>query len=316
MKSNTQNGIVLFLVFIISLLEFMSREYIGIETVYHCTNKQAGGRIWRESQMKPGNKGMFGAAIYFADTKEAARYKAQYDGSGDDVVLKATVDFGMTLVLEHPDHTMTASRLQSQGCDSIKGRSSPGADWEYAVFDPTRIRLLSFEGELDSTATSWVADLHVVLSGDRDSGISRTPSGYRCLGQDLCQGTKKRGDYVFLSYKTTRNIDEAVTDIALDYFDDAQTSSEYVGRQGRTYKRILADLNSGARGQYVYLSFTKDKVPGVPPVSDICTDCSRNSEVSRLDTNWEYVCWDGTTVPGDTNKGAGGPYIRLSMLKT
>jgi hypothetical protein len=299
----------------------MALERIGKKDVFHCTNKQAGACIWREAKMVAGRQGMFGAAIDFADTEDAARHKARYDGSGDDVVITASVDFGTSLVLQAPDPAMTAERLHSRGGDSVKGRSSPQADWEYVVFDPSRITFRSFKGEFPfiasqpgppSRVTSWVADIRVACASTRISAVAQVPKGYQLLQQDLCQGTKQSGDYVFLSYKRTQNIGGAVTHIVLEHFENRQTISEYVAADGKRYKRILTDLNSHARGRFVYISFTKDRFTGVPPVSGISAYYNEKPQPPR---NWEYVCWNGTNQPADTNKGAGGAFIWLYMLK-
>jgi hypothetical protein len=121
-----------------SRCDSVKRESIGRKTVYHCTTIEAGTEIQKTGRMKPGRRGMFGGAIYFADTKESARHKAAH-GPRDGVVITAIVNFGMALVLEAPDSGMTAERLRSYGCNSIKGRSSPTANWEYVVFDPSPI---------------------------------------------------------------------------------------------------------------------------------------------------------------------------------
>jgi hypothetical protein len=112
------------------------KECIGIRTVYHATTAEAAGVIFYEGRMDCGTSGMFGAGIYFADTMEQARRKSRL---GDDaVIIKADVDFGIALVLDGPSPAMTLETLHSMACHSVKGRSSPAADWEYAVYESSR----------------------------------------------------------------------------------------------------------------------------------------------------------------------------------
>jgi hypothetical protein len=95
--------------------------------------------------MKAGQSGMFGGAIYFADSEACARHKAL---QGSDVIVTVQADLGLALVLESPANDMTLSRVRSYGCDTVKGRWSPRADWEYVVFEAHRITLISVEGKL------------------------------------------------------------------------------------------------------------------------------------------------------------------------
>jgi hypothetical protein len=88
---------------------------------------------------------MFGAAIYFADSKEAARHKSQH---GEAIIITADVDMGRALILERPNKEMTPARLNAMGYDSIKGRGSPSAAWEYVVFHFSQVTLISAEGTL------------------------------------------------------------------------------------------------------------------------------------------------------------------------
>jgi hypothetical protein len=88
---------------------------------------------------------MFGAAIYFADSKPAAKPRVQ---RGCDVFITADVDMGRALVLESPANTMTLQTLRSYGFDSIKGRGNRNAAWEYVVFEAHRIKLISVEGTI------------------------------------------------------------------------------------------------------------------------------------------------------------------------
>jgi hypothetical protein len=116
-------------------------EYLGVRTVYHCTNQAAARSTRSQKMMKPGRSGLFGPAIYFTDNEAAARHKcSHHDPSGPqyDEVLVYRVDFGTALVVQGTSwKSMNRYRLSQYGCDSLKGRSHSGADWEYVIYDPS-----------------------------------------------------------------------------------------------------------------------------------------------------------------------------------
>jgi hypothetical protein len=113
--------------------------------------------------MLPGTSGMFGGGSYFAETRETARHKAARDGPGEAVLIEAEVDMGTALVTESPSPSLNFNEIRSRGCDSVKGRGSAKAHWEYVVYEPTRIRVLAAEGRLEfispepsSQSTSYI----------------------------------------------------------------------------------------------------------------------------------------------------------------
>jgi hypothetical protein len=116
----------------------LGTENIGVRTVYHCTSRPAAQAIQAQKVMRPGRSGLFGPAIYFADTQQAARHKCgHHDSSGPqyDVVIPATVNFGKALVLQGTCwKSMNAAKLAQYGCHCVKGRSHVGADWEYVIY--------------------------------------------------------------------------------------------------------------------------------------------------------------------------------------
>jgi hypothetical protein len=110
-----------------------------VKFVFHATKQSAGEKILDDGTLHSGQSGLFGGAIYFAESVEIARHKCRDDRRSCDMVVGAFVDFGVALVMEGSDRTMTETRLRELGCDSIKGRSSPSAGWEFVVFDSKRI---------------------------------------------------------------------------------------------------------------------------------------------------------------------------------
>jgi hypothetical protein len=285
--------------------------------------------------MIAGRMGMFGGGIYFADSPEVARYKASHsygeaDPSGQHVLLdgpviiKAEVDFGRPIVFNEPHRQMDARLLASMGGDSVKGRSSTTAGWEYVVFDASRIKLRSIWGEVpfigpsaQTKSTSWLADIVVANGRSREEALWKMPDGYKVLERNLCEGSEPQGDSVYLAYLMTDDINHAITNVSMEHFmthTELHGERAYDDRAGKRYQRVLCDLNSGTRRDFVCLSFTKTPFLGTPPVCaiDATMDDGHRPQLPR---NWEYVCWRDSDDPADANWKAGGRCIWIRIHK-
>jgi hypothetical protein len=116
-------------------------EYLGIRTVYHTTTQEAARSIFSQGRIGPRTSERPEAGISFADTLEQARLKTR--SGANTVVVKAKVDFGTALVWDGPCPAMTLETLHSIGCDSVQVRSSQGAESEYLIYEPNRIKSVS-----------------------------------------------------------------------------------------------------------------------------------------------------------------------------
>jgi hypothetical protein len=110
--------------------------------VYHATNRESGLEIQRTKHMRPGEAGLFGAAIYFANTPAIARHKAARDGGAGAMMIVAEVDFGRALVLEGAHNNLTLADVRASGANSVKGRSAGDKNWEFVVYDGRCIQVL------------------------------------------------------------------------------------------------------------------------------------------------------------------------------
>jgi hypothetical protein len=119
------------------------RQQLGVVRLYHATSSEAGALIASAGWMRASQSGMFGGAIYFADSEDSARYKAR---GGRDVIITAHVHMGCALVLESPSTSMTLPKIRSLGCETILGRSNQRANWEYVVFETRRVTIISATG--------------------------------------------------------------------------------------------------------------------------------------------------------------------------
>ena len=115
---------------------------LGILILFHATSEEIARKIMEEHSFKPGSKGMFGAGMYFADNRKAAMHKTAH---GKDAIVVAVVAMDIALVVEGPKYDLNESQINELGCNSVLGRSSPAAEWEYVVYDPKRVYPIAME---------------------------------------------------------------------------------------------------------------------------------------------------------------------------
>lgn len=129
------------------ILEMFRRAFkigtddLGCVTLYHATSLEIAFKIMCEG-FRPGSKGLFGAGIYFADSKAAAAYKSAHS---NDAFVVAQVYMGKALIVEGPRYTLNEAQILELGCDSVKGRKTSNSDWEYVVYHPMKVRPLRIE---------------------------------------------------------------------------------------------------------------------------------------------------------------------------
>eukprot|EP00484_Ammonia_sp_Unknown_P017218 CAMPEP_0197029546 /NCGR_PEP_ID=MMETSP1384-20130603/8981_1 /TAXON_ID=29189 /ORGANISM="Ammonia sp." /LENGTH=238 /DNA_ID=CAMNT_0042458741 /DNA_START=73 /DNA_END=789 /DNA_ORIENTATION=+ len=111
-------------------------------TLYHVTDKRgAGGMKLSGYKMKPGQTGMFGAGIYFADSVQAAKYKAHHQGW----LVTANVLVGKELrVNDSKAGQFTFEKLWQQGYDSVYAPYGSGnGQPERVVYNEDQVQVLS-----------------------------------------------------------------------------------------------------------------------------------------------------------------------------
>jgi len=119
----------------IFLIEMETEGYDGktIE-LYHMTSKDAADSIISQQYMKPGSQGMFGPAIYFAETKEACQRKAKHK----EVLLVAQVKVGVSLICRRANYSLNDNKVSALGCHSVKGVGCVSSV-EYAIYNSFQI---------------------------------------------------------------------------------------------------------------------------------------------------------------------------------
>lgn len=112
--------------------------------LYHATSEDAWIKISKEKTLKPGRDGMLGAGIYFAETPEAALFKA----TKKEVVLIAKVNVGKPYVVRDKSRKFTAKDIKRYKCNSVNSQVQ-GKDPEWMVFDPKRVKEIKFLKKTD-----------------------------------------------------------------------------------------------------------------------------------------------------------------------
>jgi len=125
-------------------------DYIGVKQLVHRTNPQAGESIEGSGKMRPGHEGVLGAGIYFGEDEEALRRKAR-SGGGAHAIVNAHVDLGHCRIVHTGerewrmicDGGFDKEALYELGFHSVGSCFNGG--WEYCVFDPDRINIISVQ---------------------------------------------------------------------------------------------------------------------------------------------------------------------------
>ena len=163
-------------------------------------------------------------------------------------------------------------------------------------------------------ADSWPEYItDVVVCGASASNIdgvkqTYTNQGYTFCSMELNEGSG--GDWIYVGYKKGSRASTNGGYITDFYISNSSSSSIYYN--GRTYYPVPTnsgfngDLNSGARGDYIYLYYTKNNFSDKRAVSSISFDTSSSNAVGLAGSSSGY----------DLNAGAGGEYVYMHFSTT
>ena len=118
-------------------------------TLFHTTSADSAKKILHSGFFKPGTEGYAGGGIYFADSLEASKWKAENKG----VTLKAIVYVGVSAVIDGKKG-FNEAELQKRQCDSVMITSLRGH--EYVVFRASQITDIQLCEGLVNFAYNWV----------------------------------------------------------------------------------------------------------------------------------------------------------------
>lgn len=117
------------------------KKFLGKMTLYHATSRKHAVKIMESHQFNPDFHGILGAPMIFAEKKQTAIYKDEYlDPQGENALIVANVDMGTALVVEGPNTKLNIDHVRYFNCDSVLCRKTPNSDWEYIVYEPSKIQ--------------------------------------------------------------------------------------------------------------------------------------------------------------------------------
>ncbi len=170
-------------------------------------------------------------------------------------------------------------------------------------------------------------DLAVInlLKDNLIAGYTTVDEGnYRYLNKDL--NDDAGGNYIYLGWRTTKDVDEAITGIRVSHTTDSTPPvTEYTDSQKVTWTLVnygvsnhfiptkaadfgTVDLNAGAGGMYIYMYYTKDPNFG-PPLSYVGSSNTKTLPTSGSITYAEVFDFQNSWY--DVNEGTGDEEIYL-----
>lgn len=163
----------------------------------------------------------------------------------------------------------------------------------------------------------YIHNVYVGMSGnsalarsDIESQISqKEPNAlYKIVADDLNKGV--HGDYIYVGYTLTPNINEAITDIKVEWWSKDSNAKPTYDYNGVSYTCEKKDLNSNAGGKFVYIYYTKVASAG-KPLTDIGVEIDGTYSFGKSASGWTSVIGLTSSDRADCNKGSGGPFIYL-----
>ena len=137
----------------------------GVTMLFHQTDATSAQKILETGRMLRGSSGALGGGIYFAKTPDATNRKAHHHGP----ILECAVKLGRVKKVVACDSTITFTKLQSEGFDSVlyEGFSSGP---EYVVYNFDQVKPLGIHGKVGMDP----APLPLLLWGPPGTGKTTT----------------------------------------------------------------------------------------------------------------------------------------------
>ncbi len=187
--------------------------------------------------------------------------------------------------------------------------------WELCD-NPTRAASLKAEFEKQNLAQGnqwplqkYVTDIVFVSDKNEWNARSKCPPGYQLINADLNAGAG--GNFIYLCYKLDENINEAYTDLFMEYRGSAAPPEAKLLNHNANYVYYVRngqDLNEGSGGAFIYLWTSREQT--LPPITGISVAFDNPNNVNP---EWTSVYWQNTQSPADVNKSVKGKYIFIKF---
>ncbi|CAE7206629.1 mov10b.2 [Symbiodinium sp. CCMP2456] len=140
----------------------------GETLLYHQTDTTSAQRILESGRMFRGRTGALGGGIYFAKTPADTHRKAHHHGP----ILECLVKLGRIKEVTTTDSTITFTKLQSEGFDSVLYKGFPSGP-EYVAYNFDQVKPVCIHGQHQQLVPSV---LPLLLWGPPGTGKTTTPS--------------------------------------------------------------------------------------------------------------------------------------------
>ena len=139
--------------------------------LFHVTDAASASSILSSQRMLRGSGGLAGGGIYFAETEQLARQKAQNQG----VCLRARVKLGAQRTLTSSDSSITFSSLFNSGYDSVRLTFRNGDEFVVYNFDQVIASSRSKPWNAIDPLLTWTSDgtPHPVFTRSKVDAIQR-----------------------------------------------------------------------------------------------------------------------------------------------
>lgn len=168
----------------------------------------------------------------------------------------------------------------------------------------------------------YITDIVVVYDNDSAAALAKLPPEYTKVllnpgtdGTEVLEANKNaKGAYIYIGYKYGDDRTKAIHDIRVRNDADDSNLPDTYDEGGwnfahrRTYHVIRVDLNKNARGDYIYLYYSRAKDDDTKFLSAIKGRYEDTSGSGSLPDGWQW-----TPDQVDLNKNAGGKYIYLAF---
>lgn len=116
------------------------KAFLGKMTLYYATSTKNAEEIINSKKFTPKS---FGKALHFADNKQTAIYRAAIkDTELANSLIVANVDMGTALIFEGPNIKFNLEQVKNFQCNSVLHRKDQNSDWEYSVYEPSKIQFI------------------------------------------------------------------------------------------------------------------------------------------------------------------------------
>ena len=215
---------------------------------------------------------------------------------------------------DYHDEEIVYSDQLYKWMDSVAGMFNPKNN----KVSPFYIHCKMYEGSSIEEALPYIGEIYVAEGGSAHEALTKliayAPDGF--IDYDFNKGTWVGSNYVYMAYKRTANVSDAIKELAI-FTGKNPSESKRLTINGTSVRFDLVanvDFNSGAGGDWLYLYATTNSAAGLPIKSLRVSNevVNRVSGGGFTESTIKRANDSGfTDQDPDLNDGASGNYIYL-----